>query len=101
MSADAAQELVKKADQKLKGGGGLMGYFTGGPKYDEAIEIYQQAANQYKMAKMWQEAGNCFVQCAYCAEKSGSQSDQANYLSEAGNVLKKVTTGTAVEQYEK
>ena len=22
----------------------------------EAIEIYQQAANQYKMAKMWQEA---------------------------------------------
>ena len=22
----------------------------------QAIEIYQQAANQYKMAKMWQEA---------------------------------------------
>jgi len=101
MSADAAQELVKKADQKLKGGGGLMGYFTGGPKYDEAIEIYQQAANQYKMAKMWQEAGNCFVQCAFCAEKGGSSSDQANYLSEAGNVLKKVSTTSAVEQFEK
>lgn len=78
-----------------------MGYFTGGPKYDEAIEIYQQAANQYKMAKMWQEAGDCFVQCANCAEKGGSTSDQANYLSEAGNVLKKVSTASAVEQFEK
>ncbi|CAE7229903.1 alphaSnap, partial [Symbiodinium pilosum] len=92
--------LVKKAEQKMKGGGGLWGYISGGPKYDEAIEIYQQAANQYKMAKMWQEAGNCFVQCAFCAEKSGSTSDQANYLSEAGNVLKKVSTQLAVEQLE-
>ncbi|CAE7274414.1 Abcc3 [Symbiodinium sp. CCMP2456] len=100
MSAAAAEELVKKAEQKMKGGGGLWGYLSGGPKYDEAIEIYQQAANQYKMAKMWQEAGNCFVQCAFCAEKSGSQSDQANYLSEAGNVLKKVSTQLAVEQLE-
>ncbi|CAJ1348581.1 unnamed protein product [Effrenium voratum] len=99
--AAAAEELVKKADQKLKGGrGGLLGFLTGGPKYDEAIEIYQQAANQYKMAKMWQEAANCFTQCAYCADQSGSQSDQANYLMEAGNVLKKVSTVAAVEKLE-
>ncbi|CAE7444436.1 unnamed protein product [Symbiodinium natans] len=98
--ASAYFRLVKKAEQKMKGGGGLWGYLSGGPKYDEAIEIYQQAANQYKMAKMWQEAGSCFVQCAFCAEKSGSQSDQANYLSEAGNVLKKVSTQLAVEQLE-
>ena len=28
----------------------------------QAIEIYQQAANQYKMAKMWQEAPHSHVE---------------------------------------
>ncbi|CAE8584904.1 unnamed protein product [Polarella glacialis] len=101
MSAGAATELVKKADSKIKGGGGLFSFLTGGPKYDEAIEIYQQAANQFKLAKLWQEAGNCFVQCAYCADKSGSKSDEANFLTEAGNVLKKISTVGAVENFEK
>eukprot|EP00931_Biecheleriopsis_adriatica_P093393 TRINITY_DN6713_c0_g1_i2.p1 TRINITY_DN6713_c0_g1~~TRINITY_DN6713_c0_g1_i2.p1 ORF type:complete len:322 (+),score=99.33 TRINITY_DN6713_c0_g1_i2:82-966(+) len=96
-----AEELVKKADAKIKGGGGYFSFLTGGPKYEEAIDLYQQAANQYKLAKLWQEAGNCFVQCAFCASKGDSQSDQANYLMEAGNVLKKVSTTAAVEQMEK
>jgi len=89
-------ELVKKAEAKLKGG--MMSFLTGGPRYDEAIDLYNQAANQYKLSKEWQEAANCFIQCAYCAEKSGSSSDEANYLMEAGNVLKKVSTSQAAEQ---
>jgi len=92
-------ELVKKAEAKLKGG--MMSFLTGGPRYDEAIDLYNQAANQYKLSKEWQEAANCFIQCAYCAEKSGSSSDEANYLMEAGNVLKKVSTSQAAEQYER
>lgn len=94
-----AAELVRKADQKLKGG--FLSFLTGGPKYDEAIELYQQAANQYKLSREWKEAANCFVQCAYCARESGSTSDEANHLMEAGNVLKKISTPEAVEQYEK
>lgn len=77
-----------------------MGFLTGGPKYDEAQDLYVQAANQHKLAKEWQEAADCFVQCAFCAEKSGSASDQANFLNEAGNVLKKISTSQAVAQYE-
>eukprot|EP00933_Yihiella_yeosuensis_P057704 TRINITY_DN57705_c0_g1_i1.p1 TRINITY_DN57705_c0_g1~~TRINITY_DN57705_c0_g1_i1.p1 ORF type:complete len:340 (-),score=111.28 TRINITY_DN57705_c0_g1_i1:176-1072(-) len=101
MTAAAAEDLKKKADSKIQGGGGLFGFLTGGPKYDEAIELYQQAANQFKLAKMWQEAGNCFIQCAFCADKSGSKSDEANFLQEAGNVIKKISTAGAVEQFEK
>mmetsp|Transcript_20482 Transcript_20482/g.36790 ORF Transcript_20482/g.36790 Transcript_20482/m.36790 type:complete len:299 (+) Transcript_20482:72-968(+) len=101
MAATQAEELVRQANAKIKGGGGYFSFLTGGPKYDEAIEIYQQAANQYKLAKLWQEAGNCFVQCAFCAEKGGSKTDEANFLQEAGNVLKKVSTTAAVEQFEK
>lgn len=99
--ADNARALVAQAEKKLKSGGGLFSFLSGGPKYDEAMDLYQQAANQYKLAKDWQEAGNCFIQCAYCAKKSGSTTDEATQLMEAGNVLKKVSTTDAVEQYEK
>ena len=117
---------MKKADQKLKGGGGLMGYLTGGPKYDEAWHFGPfisellgrplRSTSRRRTNSRWPrcgrrrstclfsshlEAGNCFVQCAFCAAKSGSQSDEANYLSEAGNVLKKVSSSAAVEQLEK
>jgi alpha-soluble NSF attachment protein len=95
-----AKDLVKQAEQKLKGGG-FMSFLTGGPKYDEAAELYQQAANQYKLAKEWQEASQCLIQCAFCAQSAGSTSDQATYLMEAGNVLKKISTAQAVEQLEK
>merc|ERR1719499_1641067 len=78
-----------------------MSFLTGGPKYDEATELYQQAANQFKISKEWQEAANCFTQCAYCAHESGNATDEANHLMEAGNVLKRVSTAQAVEQYEK
>lgn len=96
----AAAELVKAAEAKLKGGG-FMSFLTGGPRYDEAQDLYQQAANQYKLAKDWQQAANCFTQCAYCAKNSGTANDEANFLNEAGNVLKKISTVSAVEQYEK
>jgi alpha-soluble NSF attachment protein len=96
----SGKELVKQAENKLKGGG-FMSFLTGGPKYDEAAELYQQAANQFKLAKEWQEAATCLGQCAFCAQSSGSTSDQANFLMEAGNVLKKISTSQAVEQFEK
>jgi|EP00927_Polykrikos_kofoidii_P055508 alpha-soluble NSF attachment protein len=99
MSAAGAKALVQQAEQKLKGG--FLSFLTGGPKYDEACELYQQAANQYKLAKEWNEAANCFVQCAFCSKESGSQNDEANFYVEAGSVLKKVSSAEAVEQFEK
>lgn len=97
--AGDAQALVQRAEQKLKGG--ALSFLFGGPDYDEAAELYQRAANQFKLAKSWPEAATCYTQCAFCADKSGSTTDQANFLMEAGNVLKRVSTREAVEQYEK
>lgn len=90
---------MKQAESKLKGG--LLSSFFGGPNYDDAAELYQAAANQFKLAKEWPDAAQCFVQCAFCANKSGSTSDEATYLMEAGHVLKRISTPQAVEQYEK
>mmetsp|Transcript_137874 Transcript_137874/g.239659 ORF Transcript_137874/g.239659 Transcript_137874/m.239659 type:complete len:298 (-) Transcript_137874:77-970(-) len=93
------KELVRQAEQKLKGG--FLSFLTGGPNFEDAADIYQQAANQYKLAKDWNEAAKCFEQCAYCARKSGDANSEANFLQEAGNVYKKTSTAMAVEQYEK
>jgi len=92
--AAGARALVEQAESKMKAG------FLRWPKFDEAQDIYQQAANQYKLAKDWQEAANCFSQCAFCAQKQGSANDEANFLMEAGNVLKKVSSVAAVEKFE-
>jgi len=92
-------DLVKAADGKLQGG--FLSKLFGGPKYDEAQDLYLQAANQFKLSKDWDGAANAFIQCAFCAQKSGSANDESNFYSEAGNVLKKVSTQQAIEQYEK
>jgi len=91
-------DLMKQGEGKLQGG--FMSKLFGGPKYDEAQDCYQQAANQFKLQKEWDRAAEAFSQCAYCAKKSGSQNDEANYYTEAGHVLKKISTQRAVEQYE-
>jgi alpha-soluble NSF attachment protein len=96
-----ANELVKRAEQRLTKSCGLMGFLGGGPKYEEAAELFQQAANQYKLSKDWEEAANCFEQCAFCAHEAGSAFEEANHLKEAGNILVKVSSARAVEQYEK
>ena len=46
--AARASELMKKADKKLNS----FGLFGGiGSKYDDAAEMYERAANQFKLAK--------------------------------------------------
>ncbi len=44
--ASRASELMKKADKKLNS----FGFFSSS-KYDDAAEMYERAANQFKLAK--------------------------------------------------
>merc|ERR1712216_406065 len=92
-------DLMKQAEGKLQGG--FLSKLFGGPRFDEAQDLYVQATNQFKLQKDWDRAAEAFSQSAYCAQKSGSQNDESNFYSEAGNVLKKISTPRAVEQYEK
>ena len=45
---EKAHEIIKKADAKLKS---MLSSFFGGNKYEDAEELYKQAANQFKAAK--------------------------------------------------
>jgi alpha-soluble NSF attachment protein len=95
----AARAKMQEGEGKLKGGGFLS--FLSGPKYDEASELFQQAANQFKLAKQWTDAAEAFSRCAYCAQKSGSPVEEAQFLVEAGKVTQKVSTADAVPHFER
>lgn len=93
-----ARAMVKQADEKIKGG--FLSCWAGTGRFEEASELYEQAANQYKLTKQWQEVADCWSQCAYCAQKTGDSNAEANSFQEAGNALRRISTSGAVEAYE-
>lgn len=73
-------------------------------RMDEAKDLYQQAANFYKLTKNWDRAVDCWLQCVQCSP--GEDSDQAQYYMEAAHCIKNVNTNkflqyakTAIEKY--
>lgn len=61
----------------------------GSSKVEEAIECYQRAANLFKMAKKWSQAGKAFCECANLHLKSSGRLDAATNLIDAANCFKK------------
>ena len=47
-------------------------------KYEDAIDLYGKAANFFKMAKCWQNAGEAFVKCAECEMKLKSHHEPSS-----------------------
>uniref|UniRef100_A0A0G4IC66 Soluble NSF attachment protein n=1 Tax=Chromera velia CCMP2878 TaxID=1169474 RepID=A0A0G4IC66_9ALVE len=97
---DNAAALMAKADKKVKGGffANLMG---GERRFAEAAELYQQAANAFKLNKQWKDAGDAFMQLAACHRECGSQFEEASAYQEAGNVLKRLSSRDSEGPYKK
>lgn len=62
----------------------------GSNKIEDAIECYQRAANMFKMAKKWAQAGSAFYEAALLHGKNNSRHDAANNFVDASNCYKKV-----------
>ena len=101
MSIQQAVEFRSLAEKKLKQGVGFMSFFTGGPKIDDAQELYQKAANQFKLAHEWNDAADSYVQFAFCSQKLGMASEEAQGYIEAANCLRKVAPESSVEWFQK
>lgn len=72
-------------------------YFSGGSnRVEEAIECYQRAANLFKMAKNWSQAGKSFSEAANLHARGGSRHDAATNLVDAANCYKKSDIPEAV-----
>jgi len=94
-----ARDMMRKADKKLQGG--FLAIFSGGPDYEGAIQLYQNAANKFKLSKQWPDAADCLVRCAVLRQKNGDQSQEATCYMEAANIMKKYSTSDAVIYYQK
>jgi alpha-soluble NSF attachment protein len=53
-----ADQLIAKAEKKASSSGGW--FSSSSSKYEEAADLFQQAANAYKVDKKWRESGMAF-----------------------------------------
>ncbi|GKU92214.1 hypothetical protein SLE2022_072470 [Rubroshorea leprosula] len=85
-----AEEFEKKAEKKLNG----WGLF--GSKYEDAADLFDKAANSFKLAKTWDKAGSTYVKLANCHLKLESKHEAAQAYVDAAHCYKKINTSEAV-----
>eukprot|EP01062_Namystynia_karyoxenos_P005185 TRINITY_DN11828_c0_g1_i1.p1 TRINITY_DN11828_c0_g1~~TRINITY_DN11828_c0_g1_i1.p1 ORF type:complete len:301 (+),score=113.24 TRINITY_DN11828_c0_g1_i1:95-997(+) len=89
--ASRAQELMEKGDKKTKK------FFGGQSKYEDARDLYQQAANQYKKQQDWPGACAAFEKCLAMDVKLKEDSDRVTDLLEASKCARKFDRAKAVD----
>ncbi|KAH6773892.1 alpha-soluble NSF attachment protein 2 [Perilla frutescens var. hirtella] len=77
------EDFEKKAEKKLSG----WGIF--GSKYEDAADLFDKAANSFKLAKSWDQAGAVYVKLANCHLKLDSKHEAANSYADAAHCYKK------------
>ncbi|KAE9587742.1 hypothetical protein Lal_00021992 [Lupinus albus] len=85
-----AEEFVKKAEKKLTG----WGLF--GSKYEDASDLFDKAANSFKLAKSWDKAGSTYIKLANCHLKLESKHEAAQAYVDAAHSYKKTNITESV-----
>ena len=65
-------------------------FFNKTGKIEEAAELFRKAANQYKVAQFWPEAGKAFSRAAECYLQLEQNHDAATSYVDAAVCMKKV-----------
>ncbi|XP_022991930.1 alpha-soluble NSF attachment protein 2-like [Cucurbita maxima] len=89
-----AEDFDSKAEKKLSG----WGLF--GSKYDDAADLFDKAANSYKLSKSWDKAGSTYIKLANCHLKMESKHEAAQAYIDAGNCYKKTSVREAISCIE-
>lgn len=82
-----AQVLLEKADKKANSSTGW--FSSASTKFEEAGDLYQQAANNFKIEKLFKEAGDTFAREAECREKCNEANEAGNAWWNAAKAYKK------------
>jgi alpha-soluble NSF attachment protein len=72
-------------------------YRSGSSKLDDACELYIKAANHFKMAKLWIQAGKAYCCAADIQLKQNTKHEAASYFNEASNSFKKTDPHEALQ----
>ena len=86
-SRENPDDLVRKARSKLTPGFFGKMFSSKESRLEEALELYEAAANIYKMKKDWEHAGSSFEECAKISIDLSSDS-ASNYYNEAAHCYK-------------
>ena len=81
--ASKAKSLVGQGDRKLLS----LGWFSN--KYEDAAELYERGANQFKLGKLWKDAGETYTKLAEVNIKLESKHDAASAWVEAAKAYQK------------
>lgn len=88
---------MAEADKSLNSAKGFFARLLGsGTKQEEACEKYVRAANMFKMAKKWKEAGSAFRKSAEIQRSLQNKHEAASNLVDAGNCYKKADAQEAI-----
>uniref|UniRef100_A0A5B7ADN0 Putative alpha-soluble NSF attachment protein-like n=1 Tax=Davidia involucrata TaxID=16924 RepID=A0A5B7ADN0_DAVIN len=88
------EEFEKKAEKKLNS----WGLFSS--KYEDAADLFDKAANSFKLAKSWDQAGSAYVKLANCHIKLDSKHEAANAYADAAHSYKKTNTKESISCLE-
>ncbi|XP_050250871.1 alpha-soluble NSF attachment protein 2 [Quercus robur] len=89
-----AEDFEKKAEKKLSG----WGLF--GSKYEDAADLFDKAANSFKLGKSWDKAGATYVKLANCHLKLESKHEAAQAYVDAAHCYKKSSINEAISCLE-
>ncbi|KAI1343960.1 TPR-like protein [Xylariaceae sp. FL0016] len=94
--------LLQKADKALSSASGGFSFFGGREdKYQNAADLYMEAANAYRMQKMNREAGQAFEKAAAIqTQHLNEPDDAANTMVDAFKVYRKESPADAVKCLE-
>ncbi|KAL8517134.1 hypothetical protein ACS0TY_015377 [Phlomoides rotata] len=88
------EEFERKAEKKIKG----WGLF--GSKYEDAADLYQKAANSFKLSKSWDRAATVYIKLANCYLKLDSKHEAASAYVDSANCYKKISPKQAISCFD-
>jgi len=95
MTEQKGDELMAQAEKRL----GAIAFFNPG-KWDDAVDLFEKASAQYKMAKSWEKAGDSLIRAAEVAETKDSEVSAADFYKQAAGMYKKVSPEEAARVYQ-
>ncbi|KAF9480986.1 vesicular-fusion protein SEC17 [Pholiota conissans] len=90
-----AQTLLEKADKRASSSAGW--FSSASTKFEEAGDLYQQAANSFKIEKLFKEAGDAFAREAECREQCKEENEAANAWWNASKAYKRGFPDLAIQ----
>lgn len=94
MGKSNAEEYLARAEKKASSSVGWFG--SSSSKWEEAGDLFAQAANAFKVEKQWTQSGQAFEREAACRQHANENNDAMNAFHNAAKSYKKSDPEAAV-----